>query len=226
MARASSKAKPTDVAKTSPGSLRLRSAVGFRVKSGWATAVLLAGPAQSPQVLDRRVIELCDPEVPDTRQPYHARAGTLEEDEAKIKRRVTLIRRATKKSVATLLKRCSDEGLHVRGAGLVVGSVINPATIGNTHIRAHALEGRLFRTVLEEALRSNGVASSVIVERNAYAQAAEILSLPEVELKREVSALGRSLDSPLRLRSGPAWRADEKLAALAAWMVLGGSPLC
>src|SRR5437016_367071 len=37
--------------------------IGFRVKSGWPTAVLLAGPIQSPQVLDSRIVELSDPAV-------------------------------------------------------------------------------------------------------------------------------------------------------------------
>lgn len=47
-------------------------AIGLRVKSGWATAVLLAGPIQSPRVLDRRIVELSDPKVPASRQPFHS----------------------------------------------------------------------------------------------------------------------------------------------------------
>jgi hypothetical protein len=37
-------------------------------------------------------------------------------------------------------------------AGLVVGSDSDPAVIMNPHIRVHAAEGRLFRTVIEQAL--------------------------------------------------------------------------
>jgi hypothetical protein len=40
------------------------------VKSGWAMTVLLAGPVDSPCVLDRRRIKLSDPSVPDTIQPW------------------------------------------------------------------------------------------------------------------------------------------------------------
>ena len=47
-------------------------AVGFRVHSGWATVVLLVGSAAAPEVADRRVVQLADPAVPDSRQPYHA----------------------------------------------------------------------------------------------------------------------------------------------------------
>jgi acetylornithine/succinyldiaminopimelate/putrescine aminotransferase len=114
--------------------------------------------------------------------------------------------------VADLIQEYAKAGHKVRGAGLVVGSDIDPAKVASPHIRAHALEGRLFRTVLEDALRLCGVPCVVIVERTAYSQAAKILKRSEAELKREVASWGRSLDGP--------WRADEKTAALAAWLAL------
>src|SRR5437870_10923781 len=55
-------------------------ALGVRVKSGWAAAVLLTGTARSPQLCDVRRIELSDPQHPETRQPYHAAMGKLERD--------------------------------------------------------------------------------------------------------------------------------------------------
>jgi hypothetical protein len=53
-------------------------ALGFRVKSGWAAAVLLTGPTRSPQLCDLQMIDLSDPRLPETRQPYHAAMGKLE----------------------------------------------------------------------------------------------------------------------------------------------------
>jgi hypothetical protein len=44
-------------------------ALGFRVKSGWATTVLVGGSIESPQILDRRIIELCGAAIPKSRQP-------------------------------------------------------------------------------------------------------------------------------------------------------------
>src|SRR2546425_1073117 len=76
----------------------------------------------------------------------------------------------------------------------------------------HALEGALFRTALAAALDSQGVPCSVVVEREAYARAAALLKRTEGQLRRAVTDLGRSLEGP--------WRADEKTAALAAWMAL------
>jgi hypothetical protein len=186
--------------------------LGFRVKSGLAVAVLLKGPAQSPQVLDRRFIDLCDPDIPGSRQPYHAGMGMLQTDTAKVERLRKVVSRVAQQSVTTLLKDYREAGHRIRAAGLVVGSETDPAKITNPHIRAHALEGRLFRTVLEEALRLCEVASSIFLERNIYQQAAKKLGTSEEALRLQVTKLGRELDGP--------WRADEKTASLAAWLAL------
>jgi hypothetical protein len=98
-------------------------ALGFRVKSGWACAVLLSGPAQAPQALDRRRLELSDPAVPESLQPYHAAMGKLEADDAKIGQRTQVIECATKQSVAQLLEQCRSAGHPLCGAGLMVGGL-------------------------------------------------------------------------------------------------------
>jgi hypothetical protein len=190
-------------------------ALGFRVKSGWASAVLLVGPASAPRLADCRKVELSDATVPESQQPYHATFGMLEEDRGKIQRRTDIARRAANESVAALIQECHSRDWRPVRAGLVVGSLIEPATISNPHIRAHALEGQLFRTVLAGALSAQQIDSSVFVERDAYDCAAKALKQPAAALKRAVTELGRS-------RSGP-WRAEEKLAALAAWMILRGA---
>jgi len=193
--------------------MRAQAAVGFRVKSGWATAVLLVGPARAPRVADRRVIELSDPAVPTSRQPYHAVMGAAPAQGAKLERRLrSVVARITRRSVRRLLQEYRRTGHAVRRVALVVGSDIDPARIANDHIRAHALEGRLFRTVLERACRSFGLRASVLVEREAYPEGATALRRSESQVKRAVQELGRAIDGP--------WRADEKTAALAAWMTL------
>jgi hypothetical protein len=191
----------------------VNAAVGFRVKSGWAAAVLLAGPVASPQLLHRRVVQLCDPAIPESKQPYHAKMGTLQTDEAKIERLRKVIAKAAQDSVSQLMKDFQSDSRPIRRANLVVGSDIDPARIANDHIRAHALEGRLFRTVLQDALNSFGLRCSIIVERGIYEQAVVALKRTEKDLKQSLTRLGDSLDGP--------WRADDKLACLAAWLALG-----
>jgi hypothetical protein len=187
-------------------------AIGFRVKSGRAVAVLVAGSVQAPLVHDRRVVELCDPALPESRQPYHAAMGKLETDEAKLRRRCQAVVQAAGRSVPALLQDYRSGGHRIRRAALVVGSEIEPDTITNPHIRAHALEGQLFRTALEQALRSYRLRCLVIVERELYLRAAEAFGTSEEDLKRALTHLGRSLGRP--------WGADEKTASLAAWLAL------
>jgi hypothetical protein len=178
-------------------------------------AVLLAGSGPSPRVLEIRRVDLCDPNLPESQQPYHARMGQLEEDPIKIERRTRVVQNAATKSVQVLLAACQANDHVVRAAGLVVGSLIDPATIHQPHIRAHALEGRLFRTVLEAALQNQGLTCRVLIERGIYDRAATALAQSEPDLKWALTRMDRP--------KGQKWRAEEKLAALAAWMVLANS---
>jgi len=72
--------------------------------------------------------------------------------------------------------------------------------IGNEHIRAHAAEGVLFRRVLEVAAERNGVVCRGFSDKE--------LGAPNAKIK----ALGK--------KAGPPWRADERAAAMAAWLAL------
>jgi hypothetical protein len=189
-----------------------RVALGFRVKSGFAIAVVLRGPASAPVALARRIVDLSDPAVPETRQPYHDGFYKQVDDRRELARRVTIVERCAKRSIVLLLKDDGFAGLPCRGAGLVVGSVIDPSRVGNPHIRAHASEGQLFRTVLADALRAHGIDCEVIVEKALAARAVEDLRRPQRDLARTVAALGKALGGP--------WRAEEKAACVAAWLML------
>jgi len=187
-------------------------ALGFRVKSGFAVAVVVSGSAASPVALARRIVALSDPGVEETKQPYHDGFGTAQEDQQEIARLTKIIQRCASRSIADLLADDVFDDGSCLGAGLVVGSVIDPVAVGNPHIRAHANEGRLFRTVLEEALRGHGIACSVVVEKTLGAQALKTLGRSDAQIRKTVGALGFGLQGP--------WRAEEKAAATAAWMVL------
>lgn len=158
------------------------------------------------------MIYLCDPRFPETRQPYHAAMGKLEETVAKIRPRLRIVHRIARQSIANLLTAHRRNGYSVRRAALVVGSQINPASIANPHIRAHALEGQLFRSTLEQALRAHRIRTMVLTERNAYAEAAAQLEKSVGQLRHTIDNLGSSAKGP--------WRAEQKLAALAAWLAL------
>jgi hypothetical protein len=94
--------------------------------------------------------------------------------------------------------------------------MVDPDSLANPHFRIHALEGRLFRRVVENGARQRGISSAVWRERDLYAAAAELLSRSEQKINDVLQAV-----RPPVARS---WRAEEKAATLAAWLVLAGEP--
>ena len=186
-------------------------AVGFTIKSGWAAAVLLGGACSAPRVLDSRRVELSDPDVAASTQPYHAGFGTAREPGDELKRLVSLVKTCGRKSVTVLL-RDYQERASVRGAGVIVGSLIDPETIGNDHIRIHAMEGQLFRTVVIEAAEKRGLKCSVCRERDLYTAATKSLKKTEAMIRKALAEAGRDVEG--------GWRAEQKAAALGAWMIL------
>lgn len=188
-------------------------ALGFRVKSGWAAAVLVAGPVESPKVVDSRTVQLADPAVPDSVQPFHAGLDVPKgEGEREVMRLVKVVERFASGSVSGLLEEYRDAGHWLSGVGIVVGSNVDPATIPNDHIRAHAEEGRLFRRVIEDVARKSEISTAITVEKQLLIQARRVLGRTLDRLKRDVAALGNELRG--------SWRAEQKAAALAAWMML------
>jgi hypothetical protein len=177
---------------------------GFRVKSGYAIAVLVDGTRSRPDAVARAVVDLCDPTVPETKQPHHDGFGVEMDDRREIARRTKIIERCAATSIEAFIRRTTDAAARPLTHGvLVVGSVIDPETVGNPHIRAHAYEGQLFRTVLAGALQANGVACDVVVDKTLPRSAA---------IAKLMTDFGRTLGRP--------WRTDEKAAATAAWMLL------
>jgi hypothetical protein len=158
------------------------------------------------------LIDLSDPRVPKTRQPYHANFGQLETDATKTNRRTDIVHRVTKQSVTKLLSDYRRKGYSITRASLVIGSQLDPATIANPHICAHALEGRLFRLALEQALNAHGIRTAILLERDAYDTGSTQVKKSIHDVRRLIQNLGRSTER--------SWRGEQKLAALAAWVAL------
>src|SRR5262249_19314446 len=93
--------------------------------------------------------------------------------------------------------------LDVRAVGIVGAPERRLEKIGNPHIRAHAAEGVLFRHVLEVAAEANALRHRAFAER----------TLPS-GFASKLKAMGAITGSP--------WRADEKMAATAALLMVGG----
>ncbi len=111
--------------------------LGFRVKSGYAIAVALGGSASAPgshRPPDRRA------ERSSRRPPRASRTTTVSSSSrttrGELARLVKLITRCAIRSVTALFEDERFAGMRCRGAGLVVGSVIDPAAASAISISA------------------------------------------------------------------------------------------
>jgi hypothetical protein len=190
-----------------------QASIGFRVRTGRAIAVLLGGTLKTPEVLERRSISLWNPEVPESKQPFHAGLGLpLHKAGPVVQRACEAAREEGVRAVRSLLAVLSARGLAATSVTLVVSSDRDPAGIRNDHIRAHAAEGQLFREVLEAGAEAGGLRPVSLLEGEAFGEASRVLGRSAEEIKGVVAQLGKSVGSP--------WRADEKAACLAAWIAL------
>ena len=184
-------------------------AIGLRIKSGFAIAAIVSKTGTGFAIEAVRTVALSTKELPQSRFPYHPtielpeRQGTALSDKA-----VKEVRR----TAAGEMRKLLQESAGIERAAMVVGSVIDPDSLGNPHVRVHALEGKLFREVVAAALAEQGIDCGVLVERDAYAKVATDTSTPEQRLRTQIAALGQGRIKP--------WRSEEKLATLAAWWKL------
>ena len=114
--------------------------------------------------------------------------------------------------MVTALEHYRSQGLRLDGVAVVVGSLIDPDSIGNSHVRIHALEGRLFRSIVVQAAERMGLTCAIHRERDLYPEATQRLGKSDFELRQTLKTIGESLVG--------SWRAEHKAAALAAWMTL------
>ena len=191
----------------------MAAALGLRVHTGWATAILLGGPPGGPKVLARYRLELADPAVPGSKAPFHAGLDLPKhEADAVVAPLCEAAGASTRRALAAWLAELRPDAPEIRGVGLVVSSRGDPARIANPHVRAHAAEGALYWHALEGAAEACALSHETLLEKEALEQVAAALGRPPDNLKRSLGELGRPL--------GPPWRAEEKAALLGAWRAL------
>ena len=180
-------------------------AIGLRIKSGFAIAAIVSKGAGGFAIEAIRTVPLSTEDLPQSRFPYHPTIELSERQGAALSDKAV---KEVRRTAAREMRKVLQENGGIKKAAMVVGSVIDPDSLGNPHVRVHALEGKLFREVVAEALEEQGIQCGVLVERDAYAKVAADVSATEQKLRTEVAALGQGRIKP--------WRSEEKLATLAA----------
>lgn len=185
--------------------------LGFRSRTAKAIAVALT---EEPAFLQRWNLALCDLSIPETSRPHHevmelpwARA------QIEVRRYEKLIEDAATEHLRALLHELRSSGARVASVGVVGSPDRNLERIGNPHIRAHAAEGILYRRAIETAAVRCRLACRAFSDRDFETQAVDALRCTTSRLRSVMAAIGRAAGRP--------WRADERAAAAAAWIVHG-----
>jgi hypothetical protein len=197
---------------------RAPAALGLRAHSGWAALVAVGGGPASPEVLDRRRIEMADD--PAAKQPYHA-AEELPLAQARplLDR---LAREARKRAAAGLGAALADlraDGYDVRGAIVLTASGKPLPALEQvlaSHALIHTADGEHFRDALAFACQQHRVPVVRLREKDLAEDAARTLGRPAPALEAAVAAWGKPL--------GPPWTQDQKLSALGGWLGLALPP--
>jgi hypothetical protein len=167
--------------------------------------VAVAGTIDTLRVLERRRIVIADPEIPGSKQPYHAAAELpFPGAEALVRRTIESSRALAREALAAAIEALRSLGHEVAGCGVVFGSgKALPALEGilASHALIHTAEGEMFRNVLVWAAKSHRLPVTGVREKDLDANA----------LKR-VASVGKLI--------GPPWTQDQKYATVAALIAL------
>ncbi len=196
--------------------MTLRAALGFKLHTGWAALVAVAGHPSEIQVLLRRRIELLPPNSSLQRFVYH------EASEMPLTQAAELVKRGTKASqeaarlaVKDAVEELSSRGVSINVCGVLSGSTVVPndlAAILRSHPMIHAAEGALFQNAIVSACESRGLTVILTREREVWTRAAAAWNVTEPGLRKNVDTLRKSL--------GPPWSADHKTSTAIALLAL------
>ena len=195
-----------------------KAAIGFSPHSGWAALVALGGDSGAPDVLLRERIEMTSRRLPGPKQPYHEVEGMPVQKAACLLERylesaTTLATQELRTAVAALEAR----GFRVRRAAILQSNGRQGVSLESTlasHALIHTADGDHFRSALAEAGKRCGIDAARIRQKELFERSASALKRPAAELQAFVASLGKTV--------GPPWGADQKVAALLAWLTLAG----
>ena len=162
-------------------------ALGFRIKTGLAVALFVDRTGDEVRVVGRRLVSLAGRDG--ARFVHHAALDLPEREGSAATRRLI----AAARKVAAREMRALDDAHGVKRAGIVVGSLTDPNKIPGAHMRAHALEGKLYRDLVVDALEAAGIRTTVLLERGAYEHVAAAIGEPANALRGRIASLGANV---------------------------------
>ncbi|HEY5177460.1 MAG TPA: hypothetical protein VII95_18025 [Terriglobales bacterium] len=194
-------------------------ALGFRVHSGWAAVVAVSGPLTSPAVIERRRIEIAAPEIPGSKQPYHAaeKLGLKEAEQFLLRCHQSSVSLA-RKAIGDCIHDANRKGQNVARCGILFASgrpLGTLAAILASHALIHTAEGEFFRNVVLDACKHHEVQAIRVKEKELLPHFENEIHISQEALNQHLSSIGRIIGSP--------WRQDERFAMMVAWLALAAA---
>jgi hypothetical protein len=190
--------------------------LAFAPHSGWAAVVAVGGSERKPLLLARERLELTDAKLPGAKQPYHAiEPLPLAAARAQLAAFRESAAALARSGVGTLLATARAAGIEPVAAGILDSSGREPGALEAilaSHALIHTADGQHFREALANACAALKLPLARIRQRDLPGEAARALQRPPEELTVTVARLGRAAGAP--------WGADQKSAALLAWLLL------
>lgn len=201
-------------------------ALGFRAHMGWVAAVGVTLEGSAPRLVHSSIVKTADDGDRIAKEPYHVAAGwdglsrvpPHPDPKAAIaegrKRQARLATRA----IADIVRMIEAQKFKTVAGGVLATRAWlghDLAGILGSHEHVRVYESEAVREAVRAGLKANGIKAQDVEEKSLYVVAANTLNRSEGRLKTILNNLRG--DAP-----GP-WRQDQKLAALAAWLVLATS---
>jgi hypothetical protein len=169
---------------------------------------------ESPIIVERRRIEIADPKIAGSKQPYHAAQRlSLKGAEALVSACAEASAQLAAEAVRDVISDARQRGYEISSSCILTGSGRSlPALekILASHPLLHTAEGELFRNAIARACLKQGLSVVAVKEKELIARAAKDLGISGELIDRHLQRMGRAI--------GPPWRQDEKHASLAGWI--------
>jgi hypothetical protein len=176
--------------------------------------VVLAGSIESPIVVERRRIEIADPKIAGSKQPYHAAEGlSLRDAEALVNACTEASVRLATEAVQVAIRDARQKGYEISTSGILTGSgkpIPSLDKILMSHPLLHTAEGELFRDVIARACQNHHLRVVAVKEKELMSRSQNDIGFSGELLLQHLQRIGKAI--------GPPWRQDEKYASLAAWI--------
>jgi hypothetical protein len=197
----------------------MHAAIGIRTHSGWGALVAVSNNAGTVQVIARQRIAITMPGSRGGNQPYHFAKGLELPGAEKFLEDCFVTSKGLAWAALRNLKGALLSQYRVVGTAILLASGRPLPPLSNilaSHALIHAAEGEFFRQAFSKACASLDLPLTGFRECDLEACVQTTFGRGAAAVRQNIAILGRSL--------GPPWTQDQKMATLAALMVLANQP--